>query len=95
MNKEEVLKHSKLSRIHLENEEAESLSQEIEAILGYVGEIKKAHDNTSSTERVMPAIKNVLRQDNNPHETGVYTEVILEGAPAREGDYIKVKKILS
>ena len=39
-------------------------------------------------------VLNVMREDVNPHESGLYTEKILEQAPTREGNYIKVKKIL-
>ena len=39
-------------------------------------------------------MRNVMREDANPHESGIYTEKMLEQAPAREGNYIKVKKIL-
>jgi hypothetical protein len=35
-----------------------------------------------------------MREDGEPHESGIYTQKILEQAPAREKDYIKVKKIL-
>ena len=48
------------------------------------------HSNTLENVGVL----NVMREDKDPHEAGLYTEKILEQAPAREGDYIKVKKIL-
>jgi Asp-tRNA(Asn)/Glu-tRNA(Gln) amidotransferase C subunit len=35
-----------------------------------------------------------MRGDEEFHESGIYTEKILEQAPAKEGGYIKVKKIL-
>ena len=37
---------------------------------------------------------NITREDEKPHKSGVYTKKILSEAPEREGDYIKVKKIL-
>lgn len=37
---------------------------------------------------------NVMREDTEPHESGIYTEKLLSAAPQREGQYIKVKKIL-
>ena len=36
-----------------------------------------------------------MREDDNPHAGGIYTEAVLNEAPEREGDYIKVKKILN
>jgi len=98
MNAEEVLKLAKLARIEISVEEAENLSHEFEAILNYVGQVKEISGNMvlgeAGQKSEMFPHHNVLRGDSNPHESGIYTEKILENAPAREGDYIKVKKIL-
>jgi len=94
-----VLNLAKLARIELGNEEAENLTHEFEAILDYVKEVKGVNTN----EEILPhqedfAVINVMREDilpaGGPHESGLYTQKILEQAPSREGDYIKVKKIL-
>lgn len=92
MDAKKVLDLAKLARIEIGNDEAESLSHEFDAILGYVGEVKRVTYNQQPTTNNI--IRNVLREDTNPHESGIYTEKILTQAPAREGDYIKVKKIL-
>lgn len=89
---------ARLARIEISDEEAGNLSHEFDAILGYVGEIKKL-DHKSSAYKALPCRKdfmtvNIMREDAGPHESGVYTKEILEQAPSREGDYIKVKKIL-
>lgn len=93
MNKEEVLKLSKLARIEIADSEAETLTHEFEAILGYVSEIKNANLKPETSSNTL-AQTNVLREDRDPHKSGKYSEAILNEAPAREGDYIKVKKIL-
>ncbi|MBX4195654.1 Asp-tRNA(Asn)/Glu-tRNA(Gln) amidotransferase subunit GatC [Candidatus Parcubacteria bacterium] len=93
MNKEEVLKLAKLARIEISSEEAESLAHEFEAILKYVGEIKGARlKGTGGKEK--PLLRNVMREDVNPHESGIYTEALLNAAPKRKGQYVSVKKIL-
>ena len=91
-----MLDLAKLARIEIGDEEAESLSHEFDAILGYVGEIKNAGpaSHKASQDKSEYALKNVMRGDTEPHESGIYTEKILAQAPAREGNYIKVKKIL-
>ena len=94
MDKEKVLNLAKLSRIELSDEEAESLSHEFDAILNYVGEVKKVSVKSGEVSKKDFALKNILREDTAPHETGLYKEKLLSQAPAREGDYIKVKKIL-
>jgi aspartyl-tRNA(Asn)/glutamyl-tRNA(Gln) amidotransferase subunit C len=95
MDKDKVLSLAKLSRIKISDQEAESLSHEFEAILGYVGEIKEISttDNQQPTTDNYP-LRNVMREDGEGHESGLYTEKILNEAPAREGYYVKVKKIL-
>jgi aspartyl-tRNA(Asn)/glutamyl-tRNA(Gln) amidotransferase subunit C len=91
MDSDRVLKLAKLARIEISSEEAESLSHEFDAILGYVSDVKNvAHAEDSVDLR----LKNVLRDDSNPHESGIYTEKLLEEAPERKDNYIKVKKIL-
>lgn len=93
MNSEEVLKLAKLARIGVSAEEAESLSHEFEAILGYVGQVKTI---TNEELRITNehSLRNIMRDDTNPHESGIYTDAVLENAPAKERGYIKVKKIL-
>ena len=81
--------------LRLETAEAEKLAGEFEAILTYVGEVKKIAPGADAGQKPAElALKNVLREDANPHESGIYTEAVLANAPAREGEYVKVKKIL-
>ena len=91
MDKEKVLNLAKLARIELKDDEVESLSREFSAILNYVGEVREVMSEQPS--EISP-LRNVMREDAKPHESGLYTQKILEQAPAKEGGYIKVKKIL-
>ncbi|MBI1974662.1 MAG: Asp-tRNA(Asn)/Glu-tRNA(Gln) amidotransferase subunit GatC [Candidatus Zambryskibacteria bacterium] len=91
MNKEEVLKLAKLARIDVSDEEAENLAKELGSILNYVSEIKSVDVSEGSTGFTL---KNVFRSDSESHPSGQFTDAILAQAPSREGDYIKVKKIL-
>jgi aspartyl-tRNA(Asn)/glutamyl-tRNA(Gln) amidotransferase subunit C len=94
MDREKVLNLAKLARIKLSDSEAENLSKDLELILGYVAEVKEiSTDNRQLTTDNFPN-KNVMREDGEPHESGVYTERLLKEAPARSGNYIMVKKIL-
>ena len=97
MNKEEVIKLSKLARIDMGDAEAEKLRSEFEAILNYVKEVKGAVRGggaLSTHDSLAHPVRNVMREDGEGHESGIYTEKILSGAPSREGNYLKVKKIL-
>lgn len=90
MDKDKVLSLAKLARIKISDMEAESLSHEFEAILNYVGEVK----SISAKSKEEFAVKNIFREDSEGHESGIYTDKILNEAPGRQGNYIKVKKIL-
>ena len=97
MDKEKVLSLANLARIEIGDNEAENLTHEFDVILGYVGEVKKLEKKNKEAEminREESSMENIMREDAEPHESGLYTKRILEQAPAREGDYIKVKRIL-
>ncbi|MDQ5948905.1 MAG: aspartyl-tRNA(Asn)/glutamyl-tRNA(Gln) amidotransferase subunit [Patescibacteria group bacterium] len=80
-----------LARIKLEETEAEHITTEIDSILGYVGQIQGSGGDMRPE---VPALHNVMRDDVVTNEKGQYTEALLHNAPLREGDYLKVKKIL-
>lgn len=89
-----MLDLAKLARIEMGAEEAKRLSHEFDAILDYVSEVKKVSSNLPLQRGRMEGVYNVMRQDGEPHASGIYTEKMLLQAPAREGNYLKVKKIL-
>lgn len=91
---EEVLKLAELARIEIGPDEAETLSREFDSILKYVGEIKEAKLEDKEKSEDNYALKNVMRDDDNPHESQIYTEKLLGEVPSREKDFVKVKKIL-
>ena len=95
INTQDIEKLAKLARISITEEEKSGLVKEIGSILAYVDEIKQV-TKTSKEDRSeeIGAVYNVMREDSNPHQSGIYTEKILNEAPKREGDYVKVKKIL-
>ncbi len=92
ISREDVQKLAQLSRIELTPEEELTFMSEIDSILGYVGQISEIGE--LGEENVIPAVRNVFRSDEHVHESGLYTKDILAQAPSREGDYLKVKKIL-
>jgi len=89
----EIEKLAELARIKVPEGEKESLRKDIDAILGYVGEIQKVSADLGE-ERPKPLLRNVMREDGVPHESGIFTETLLAAAPQRAGQYVRVKKIL-
>lgn len=89
---EEVKKLASLSRIKISPEEEISMQVEISSILGYVDQINQV--NLGDVANILPEQRNVWREDGEVNTSGEYTEKILNNAPGREGNYVKVKKIL-
>lgn len=93
ITKEEIQKLADLSRISITDEEKEQFGKEIDSILNYVTQIKEANISFDAQDAV-GSVKNIMREDQPSHDSGIFTEEILDEAPKREGNYIKVKKIL-
>jgi aspartyl-tRNA(Asn)/glutamyl-tRNA(Gln) amidotransferase subunit C len=91
ITKDDIKHLADLSRMEISEAEMEKLTVEIDAILGYVGQIM---NTTGDMSREVPKLRNVMREDEPTNKTGEYTESILANAPAREKNYLKVKKIL-
>ncbi|MFA6445754.1 MAG: Asp-tRNA(Asn)/Glu-tRNA(Gln) amidotransferase subunit GatC [Candidatus Paceibacterota bacterium] len=93
ITKEDITKLAGLARIELSDSEKEKLAKDVGNILGYVDQIKTVAA-TVSNDKVAGDLRNVMREDVVTTETGVNTETLLAEAPARDKNYLKVKKIL-
>ncbi len=91
ITKKDIQNLANLSRIKIEDSEAESLSSEIDSILEYVKQIEN-FSMSGVEEALVP--RNIMRDDLAVHKPGEYTEALLSNAPSREGNQLKVKKIL-
>lgn len=91
ISKTDIKKLASLSRLALTEAEEDSFSNEIGAILVYVGNI-----NSLVSDGTVPKYehKNILRDDVVVHGTGEYTDKLIANAPEKEGNFVKVKKIL-
>jgi len=83
---------AKLSRITIAEEEKKKLLRELGSILDYVHQLSEV--GTSETLNKLSKVRNVLRDDENAHESGEFTSEMIAIAPRQERNYIKVKKIL-
>ncbi len=90
--KVDVAALAKLARIEVSKEEITRLEGEIPEILAFVEVIQKV---ATAEERDVRGLHNVMRSDENPHESGKYTEVLLKAAPSRKGNRIAVKQVIS
>lgn len=93
ISEKDIEKLAELSRIEISPEEKAGFAKEIDSILAYVGQIQEAKTSDDKTEIILP-LRNVFREDKEPHETGKFTDELLKEVPKTENGYVKVKKIL-
>lgn len=91
MNKEDIEKLAKLSRLSLKEEEKDGFLKDFKSILGYVSEINSAV--VELPEREAGKLRNVMRPDGEPHQSGVNTDAILSNAPSIQDGFVKVKQV--
>ena len=92
ITQKDIEKLAELGRIELAESEKKELTSDIESILEYISQIQEVVSGEVVSEA--GAHRNVMREDIEPHEKGMFTESLLSAAPKREGNYVKVKKIL-
>jgi|GEM_PF-281972 aspartyl-tRNA(Asn)/glutamyl-tRNA(Gln) amidotransferase subunit C len=97
MNKEEIKKIADLARLEISDEESEKMAGEIDSILGYIDQIKSAEISDQGAEsRIENAsVRNVMREDSEPHKVSENTKVLIDEVPDSQDDLVKVKKILN
>lgn len=91
-DKVDVRALASLARLQVSDEELAKLEREIPEILNFVQTVQSVSAHARKSE---PVLRNVMRGDIGPHESGLYTEELLKAAPAREGNRIAVKQVLS
>ena len=91
---EDVKKLAALARIRVADADLERFTKEFDAILAYVGQLEELQVDTKG-KKVPPPVRNVMREDGEPHEPGIYTENLAAQFPDRDGDYLRVKQIIS
>lgn len=83
---------AKLARLEVSEAELTKLGEEIPSILAFVETVQKAPVGEGTHA---PTLRNVMRADGNPHESGLYTEKLLAAAPAHNKGRVVVKQVIS
>ena len=81
-----------LARVDISDAEVAKLETEIPSILAFVETIQKADVSGAMADT---SLRNVMRADENPHESGIFSETLLASAPVREGNRIAVKQVIT
>ncbi|GMQ95475.1 MAG: hypothetical protein BMS9Abin13_590 [Patescibacteria group bacterium] len=94
IERKDVEKLAKLTRIEISEKEKDALLKDLESVLGYVSEVGNVTSSVPE-DHAPERLRNVMREDGEPHASGMYTEEILNEVPSKEDGYIKVKRILN
>lgn len=89
--KVDVKKLGELARVAVPEHELKELEKEIPEILSFVEQIQNAG---GELKKETGAHYNILRDDGEPHESGMYTDDILAEMPDTKDGYLKVRKII-
>lgn len=93
ISRDDVLKLARLSRIKLRDDEVDKFVSELGAIVEYVEQIDNVKlDDLEPTDQVT-GLQNVMRPDELI-EYQANQEDLLKNLPARDGNYIKTKRVL-
>lgn len=90
---DEVKKLAALARLTVDDAELERFAKEFDGILAYVGQLESL--SLDPKTKAVPTLRNVMREDGEPHAPGLYTKAIVDAFPEKDGDYLKVKRIIS
>ena len=90
---QDVLKLARLARLQLTEEELQRYSQELSAILKYVEQLSEVDTNGLEPTSQVTGLTDVMR-DDEVIDYGANQKDLLKNLPARDKNYIKVKRVL-
>ena len=92
VDKETVMKISRLSRIAISDAEADAMVSELNGILNWVEQLGEV--DVTGVEPMTAVIPNTLRLREDAVTDGDVRERVLANAPAREGAFFGVPKVI-
>ncbi len=93
ITKEEVLRIAKLARLELTQQETEKMQKDLSSILDYFAVLKKAPAAADEGRAAGRPTSNVLRKDEAIPKPASLTNNLVQAAPDKKDDYIKVKQV--
>lgn len=93
LSREEILKISELAHLKLAEEEIETFRSQLSSVLEYVDRLSAVDVKGVEPAAHISGVTNVLRDDTVMKTPPEVRKALLDAAPAREGDLIKVKPV--
>lgn len=94
LSQDQVQHIADLARIELTENEKEKYAEELSSVLGYFEQLKEVKTEGVEPTSQVTGLVNVTREDIVKECDKETRKKLLDAAPMREGDYIKVKAIL-
>ena len=92
IDKNQVKKVAKLSRISLDDRKLESLSKDLDAILNFVEQLNKL--DTNKTEPLTSIVDKTLEPRNDKINDGKIQDEILKNSPDKNEEFFIVPKVV-
>ena len=92
IDKNQVKKVAKLSRISLDGKKLETLSKDLDTILSFVEELKKL--DTKKTEPLTSIVDKTLEPRKDKINDGKIKEQILKNSPYKHEEFFIVPKVV-
>lgn len=92
MEREQIEKLALMTRLALSDDEIEAMRDRVGSVVGYVAQVSDIA--TDGEQKVVGILHNVMRPDVRTREPNEYTEAVLANAPATQGRFIAVKKVI-
>lgn len=90
---DDVKRLAVLARIEVSEQDLPAFAAEFEAILAYVGKLDALE--LPEDGATLPLVRNALREDGTPYESGTWTDAIVAQFPQKDGDSLSVKQIIT
>ncbi|MFA6492939.1 MAG: Asp-tRNA(Asn)/Glu-tRNA(Gln) amidotransferase subunit GatC [Patescibacteria group bacterium] len=91
ISKEEIEHIGQLSRIKLDSSDVDNYDQELTPILDYVEELESAPTENLQSISQISGLENISRTDEI--QESLLVEKVLQNAPEKQNNFIKVKKV--
>lgn len=93
LSREDVLKLAGLAKLNLTDDEIEKFQTELSEILGYVEQLSEVDVTGLAPTTQVTGLTNITRKDE-VRNYGMDQQALLKNVPARQGNDIKVRRVL-
>ncbi len=95
ISNDDIQRTADLARIKITDEEKEGLKKDLSSTLDFVSQLKEVEARVSDENLEESNLSNVFRDDDAKNEELLgLSEKLVDMAPERKGDYVRVKRIM-